>query len=49
MTKFYLLLSRYLTVLFIVAASTAMAQDKTVTGTVTASEDETELPGVNVI
>jgi TonB-dependent SusC/RagA subfamily outer membrane receptor len=50
MTKFYLLLSRYLTVLFIVAASTAaMAQDKTVTGTVTASEDGTELPGVNVI
>ena len=50
MTKFYLLLSRYLTVLFIVAAgTTAMAQDKTVTGTVTASEDGTQLPGVNVI
>lgn len=49
MTKFYLLLSRYLTVLFIVAASTAMAQNKTVTGTVTASDDGTTLPGVNVL
>src|SRR6478735_6701480 len=48
MTKFYLLLGRYLTVLLVMAASTAMAQ-KTVTGTVTASEDGTALPGVNVI
>lgn len=49
MTKFYLLLSRYLTVLCMVAASSAVAQNKTVTGTVTASDDGTTLPGVSVL
>jgi len=49
MTKFYLLLSRYLTVLFILTASVAMAQNRTVTGKVTSADDGTSLPGVSIL
>jgi TonB-linked SusC/RagA family outer membrane protein len=49
MTKFYLYLSRYLTVLFILSVSIAMAQNRTVTGKVISADDGSALPGVNVI
>jgi TonB-linked outer membrane protein, SusC/RagA family len=48
MTKFYLF-SRYLTVLFILISTMAWSQSKTVTGKVTAADDGSGLPGVNVI
>lgn len=48
MTKFYLYVSRYLTVLFILVASLAMAQNRTVTGKVTSADDGSAIPGVNV-
>lgn len=49
MTKFYLSLSRYLTVLLILATSVAMAQKRTVTGKVTSADDASPIPGVNVL
>ncbi|HTE34409.1 MAG TPA: TonB-dependent receptor plug domain-containing protein, partial [Chryseolinea sp.] len=49
MTKFYLSLSRYAIVLFVLAATLANAQSKTVTGRVTASDDGSSIPGVNII
>lgn len=49
MTKFYLYVSRYLTVLFILVASLAMAQNRTVTGKVTSADDGSAIPGVNVL
>ena len=49
MTKFYLSLSRYLTVLLVLISSMAWAQSRTVTGKVTSSDDGTGLPGVNVV
>jgi TonB-dependent starch-binding outer membrane protein SusC len=49
MTKFYLSLSRYLTVLLVLVSSMAWAQSRTVTGKVTSSDDGTGLPGVNVV
>ncbi|MEJ7645442.1 MAG: SusC/RagA family TonB-linked outer membrane protein [Chryseolinea sp.] len=49
MTKFYLLVSRYLAFLMVIASSVAMAQTRTVTGKVTAVDDGTSLPGVNVV
>lgn len=48
MTKFYLF-SRCLTVLLIFAATTVWSQSKTVSGTVTSSDDGSGLPGVNVL
>lgn len=49
MTKFYLLLSRYLTVLLLLTATVAMAQNRTVTGKVTSSGDGSAIPGVSII
>ncbi len=49
MSKFYLSLSRYLTVLLMLATTMAWSQSRTVTGKVTSSDDGTGLPGVNVI
>lgn len=49
MTKFYLYLSRYLTVLFLLAGTVALAQNRTVTGKVTSADDGTALPGVSVV
>ena len=49
MTKFYLSLSRYLTVLLMLITTMAWAQSRTVTGKVTSSDDGTGLPGVNVV
>src|SRR5690606_4126946 len=43
------LFSRYLTVLFILISTMAWSQSKTVTGKVTAADDGSGLPGVNVI
>ncbi|HEY0654847.1 MAG TPA: TonB-dependent receptor [Chryseosolibacter sp.] len=49
MTKFYLSLSRYLTVLLMLITTIAWSQSRTVTGKVTSADDGTGLPGVNVI
>src|SRR5690349_16092650 len=49
MTKFYLYLSRYLTVLLLLVAVTAWSQSRTVSGKVTSADDGTGLPGVNVV
>jgi hypothetical protein len=48
MTKFYLSLSRYLTVLLLFVTAFAVAQNRTVTGKVTAADDGSALPGVNI-
>lgn len=48
MTKFYLLLSRYLTVLLIFTAAVASAQSRTVSGKVTSAEDGSGMPGVSI-
>jgi TonB-linked SusC/RagA family outer membrane protein len=49
MTKFYLSLSRYFTVLLILVTTVAWSQSRTVTGKVTSADDGTGLPGVNVL
>lgn len=50
MTKFYLSLCRYVTVfVFAMLTTVAWAQNKTVTGKVTSSDDGSSLPGVNVL
>ena len=49
MTKFYLSLSRYFTVLLILITTMAWSQSRTVTGKVTSSDDGSGLPGVNVV
>ena len=48
MSKFYLYLSRYATVLFLLLTCQAYAQT-TVSGRVTAADDGSGLPGVNVL
>lgn len=48
MTKFYLLLSRYLTVLLIFIAAIASAQSRTVSGKVTSADDGSGMPGVSI-
>jgi TonB-linked SusC/RagA family outer membrane protein len=49
MTKFYLSLSRYLTVLLVFVSTIAWSQGRTVTGKVTSADDGSGLPGVNVV
>jgi len=49
MIKFYLFLSRYLAVFLLCITVTGYAQQRTVSGKVTASEDGSPLPGVNVL
>jgi TonB-dependent starch-binding outer membrane protein SusC len=49
MTKFYLFLSRYLTVLLMLTASVAMAQTRTVTGKVTSASDGAAIPGASIL
>lgn len=48
MTKFYLLLSRYLTVLLVFTAAVVSAQSRTVSGKVTSAEDGSAMPGVSI-
>lgn len=48
MTKFYLLLSRYLTVLLVFTAAVVSAQSRTVSGKVTSAEDQSPMPGVSI-
>jgi TonB-dependent starch-binding outer membrane protein SusC len=48
MSKFYLYLSRYATILFMMITSIAWSQN-TVSGRVTSSDDGSGLPGVNVL
>jgi TonB-dependent starch-binding outer membrane protein SusC len=49
MTKFYLSLSRYVTVLLMLITTMAWSQSRTVTGKVVSSDDQSPLPGVNVV
>ncbi|MBS1489281.1 MAG: TonB-dependent receptor [Bacteroidetes bacterium] len=49
MIKFYLALSRYLTVVLMCVAASGYAQQITVKGKVTSSDDGTALPGVNIL
>lgn len=49
MTKFYLLLSRYLTVLLLLITFSAWSQSRTVTGKVASQDDGSGIPGVNVV
>ena len=49
MTKFYLYLSRYLTLLMLLFATTLWAQNRVVTGKVTSADDGSGIPGVNVL
>ena len=49
MRKFYLSLSRYVTVLLILVTSVAWSQSKTVNGKVTSADDGSGIPGVNVL
>src|SRR6478736_5711836 len=49
MIKFYLSYSKYLTVLLLFGALSGFAQQKSVTGKVTASDDGSLMPGVNIL
>jgi len=49
MHKFYQTFIRFLAALLVLASSTAWSQSKTVTGVVTAADDGTSIPGVNVL
>ncbi len=49
MSKFYLSLSRYFTVLLFLITTMAWSQSRTVTGKVTSADDGSGIPGVNVI
>jgi len=49
MIKFYLSYSKYLAVLLMCGALSGFAQQKTVTGKVTASDDGSAMPGVNIL
>lgn len=49
MIKFYLSLSKCLTVLLLLITSVAWSQSRTVTGRVTSADDGSGIPGVNVV
>lgn len=49
MTKFYLYLRRYLLAVLLLLSSIAWAQNRTITGKVTSSDDGSGIPGANVI
>ncbi len=49
MIKFYLSYSKYLTVLLMCGALSGFAQQKTVSGKVTSSDDGLAMPGVNIL
>lgn len=49
MAKLYQKVSRCLTIVILFGGSVVMAQNKTITGKVTSSEDGSDLPGVNVM
>jgi TonB-dependent starch-binding outer membrane protein SusC len=49
MTRLYLFVRRYLTVLFLFGALAGFAQGRTVTGKVTSSDDGSGIPGVNIL
>lgn len=49
MTKLYLSLSRYLTVLLLLITTVAWSQSRTVTGKVTSQDDGTPVPGANIV
>ena len=49
MRKFYLALSRYGAVLLVLVTTAAWSQSKTVSGIVTSAEDNTAIPGVNIL
>ena len=49
MTKFYQFIRSYLAVFLMLGAVAAFAQERTVSGKVTSSEDGSPLPGVNIL
>jgi len=49
MTKFYRTVTNYLAVFLILASFIAQGQDRTVSGRVTASDDGSPIPGVNIL
>jgi TonB-dependent starch-binding outer membrane protein SusC len=49
MRKFYLALIRYGAVLLVLVTTAAWSQSKTVSGIVTSAEDNTAIPGVNIL
>jgi TonB-dependent starch-binding outer membrane protein SusC len=49
MTRLYLFVRRYLTVLLLFGAMVGFAQGRTVTGKVTSSDDGSGIPGVNIL
>ncbi|NOS57554.1 MAG: TonB-dependent receptor [Cyclobacteriaceae bacterium] len=49
MTKFYRTVSKYLAVLLVFASLGLQAQERTVTGKVTSSDDGSPIPGVNIL
>lgn len=49
MTKLYLFVRRYLTVLLLFGALVGFAQDRAVTGKVTSADDGSAIPGVNIL
>ncbi|MDQ2658425.1 MAG: TonB-dependent receptor plug domain-containing protein, partial [Bacteroidota bacterium] len=49
MTQFYLSIRRYFTVLLLLVTTVAWSQSRTVTGKVTSAEDQSGIPGVNVL
>ncbi len=49
MTKLYLLIRRYLSVFLLFGALSGFAQGKSVSGTVTSSDDGSGIPGVNIL
>jgi iron complex outermembrane receptor protein len=49
MRKFYLSVSRYVTVLLVLVTSVAWSQSRTVAGKVTSSDDNSAIPGVNIL
>ena len=49
MTKLYLFIRRYLSVFLLFGALASFAQGKSVTGTVTSSDDGSGVPGVNIL
>jgi TonB-dependent SusC/RagA subfamily outer membrane receptor len=49
MRKFYLYLSRYVTILLVLVTTVAWSQSTTVTGKVTSADDNAAIPGVNIL
>lgn len=49
MIRFYLAVRRYATLLMVFATSLALAQERSVSGRITSADDNSAIPGVNVL